>query len=172
MTKRTLLDISDDMQALDEMLQDIGGDVSDPDVAASIDAWMAELESDLENKVDNYAGLIACIRGRAKVRKEEAKRLADRARVDENAADGLCERLKYVFETRELGTVETKRFRVSVAKNGGKAPLIIDEDAAIPDEYTRIIKEPDKTLLREAIEAGTALAGVRLGERGTRLNIR
>jgi len=170
--KRTLLDITEDMQALDDLLQDMGGDVSNPEVEATIDGLLAELDADLENKVDNYAALIGCMRGRAEIRKAEAKRLMDRVRVDENAAKGLSERLKYAFESLNLSKVETPRFRVSIAKNGGKAPLVIDEDALIPEEYQRIVKEPDKTLLREALEAGTEVAGVSLGDRGTRLSIR
>ena len=170
--QRSLLDITDDMQALDDVLQEVGGDLSDPGVEATIDRWLAELEKDLENKVDNYAALIGIMRGRAAVRKAEAKRLTDRVRADENAANGLCERLKMAFEGRGIEKVETPRFRVSIANNGGKLPLVIDEDAVIPDEYLRVVTEPDKVLLHEALAAGKKLDGVRLGERGTRLSIR
>jgi len=172
MAKRTLLDISDDMQALDDLLQEIGGDLSDPAVEAAVDAFFNELSTDMGNKVDNYAALITMIRGRAKIRKDEARRLTDRVRVDERAADALADRLKYVFEKRGIQKMETARFRVSVANNGGLAPLLIDDGAEIPEAYQRVVREPDKTALRDALEKGVELDGVRLGQRGTSLRIK
>ena len=85
----------------------------------------AELETNLGSKIDNYCSLISEIEARSAARKAEADRLADLARVDENAAKALRDRLKFVFESRSLPTMQTDRFRVSIAKNGGKAPLDI-----------------------------------------------
>ena len=69
--------------------------------------------------------------------------------------------------------VETDRFRVSVATNGGKQPLIVQEDM-VPDEYmkTTTTRLPDKDAIRTLLEEGTEVEFAKLQERGRRLNIK
>lgn len=167
-----LLDITDDMQALDDLLAEVGGDVTDPRVAEIVDAWFDELDHSLSAKVDNYAALITSMRARADIRRAEAERLARRAQVDESAADWLASRLLAALDARGMKKLETDRYAVSVVGNGGKAPLLVDGD--VPSEWTRTVTkvEPDRERIRLAIEAGQALPFARLGERGKRLSIR
>ena len=169
---QTLIDISADMQALDDLLAEVGGDVTEPKVASIVDAWFEELDHSLSAKVDNYAALISTMRARADVRRAEAERLARRAQVDESAADWLASRLLAALDTRGMRKVETDRYAVSVVGNGGKAPLLVDGD--VPAEFLKTVTkvEPDRERIRLAIEAGQALPFARLGERGKRLAIR
>ena len=168
---RTIYDISGDMRALDDLLAEAGGDLSDPAVAAAVDAWASELESDLAGKVDRYAALIWEIEARASARRAEALRMVALAEKDERAAEGLRERLRFVWETRGLGTIQTARYRVSLRKNGGKAPL--DVHAPVPPEFSKTFTSvgPDKDKIREALESGQALPFARLMERGSRIAI-
>ena len=39
-----------------------GRDITDPKVAAAVDAWFAELDRDLAYKLDNYAAFITELR--------------------------------------------------------------------------------------------------------------
>lgn len=167
-----LFDITDDMQALDDLLAEVGGDVSDPKVAAAVEAWFAELDHSLSAKVDNYAALITSMRARADVRRQEAERLARRAQVDEASADWLASRLLSALDARGTKKLETDRYAVSVVGNGGKQPLVLDTE--IPVEWNRTVTkvEPDRERIRLALEAGEALPFARLGERGRRLAIR
>jgi hypothetical protein len=122
---RTLLQISDDMQALDELLAEVEGDISDPKVQEAFDAFFAEIETNLKGKVDGYCGLINEMSARAYIRTTEAHRLMHRAKVDEDAMAWLKARLKAFLEGRALRVLETDRYKVTVAGNGGKAPLDI-----------------------------------------------
>lgn len=169
---QTLIDISADMQALDDLLAEVGGDVTDPKVASIVDAWFEELDHSLSAKVDNYAALISSMRARADVRRAEAERLARRAQVDEASADWLAARLLAALDARGMKKIETDRYAVSVVGNGGKAPLLLD--AEIPAEWTKTVTkvEPDRERIRLAIESGQAVPFARLGERGKRLAIR
>lgn len=170
----TIYEISEDMAALDALLAETGGEIT-PEAEAAFNAFEAELAANLHNKTDAYCALIAEIDARAAARKAEAKRLADRAKTDERAADALRERLRFVWETRRLGKVETDRFTVSLAKNGGKAPLDIRcgvEDLPAWAVKRETVVSVDKDAIRARLDAGEPLDFASLMERGTRINIK
>lgn len=169
---RTLLDITDDLQALDDLLTEASGDVTGVEV--TVDAWLAELEQDLKGKVDNYAALITAMNARSEIRKAEADRLYHRAKVDANNAKFLRERLKFAFEQRGISQLETARYKVGVSKVGGATPIVIPDPASIPSEFVRVteIREPDKDAIRKTLESGKEVSGAMLGVRGTCLTIR
>ena len=79
---RTLLDITDDVRALDDILAENGGDLSDPQIESILSQWETDLEGDLEAKLDSYAALITEWEARAEMRSVEAARLAKRAKTD------------------------------------------------------------------------------------------
>jgi len=173
--KQSLLDITDDMRALDELLIELDGDISDPAVMEVVDMWFAELDKNLLQKVDGYATYITELQWRAKARKEEADRLAGRARIDANNADYLKQRLHEALVSRGMTKLETARYKVTVCKNGGKQPLDIHEPEAVPQNLKRHIPErwePDADLIRDAIAQGLEVAGVTVEERGTHLRIK
>ncbi|MBE3099912.1 MAG: siphovirus Gp157 family protein [Planctomycetes bacterium] len=172
---RTVLDITRDMDALDALLAEVEGDVTDPKVQDAVAAWFAELDADLKGKVDNYAALITTLEVRADVRAKEAERLARRAKTDAASAQFLKDRLRGELEARGIQKVETDRYRVSVIANGGKLPLVLGDEREISDAYWREVparKEIDRDAIRQALDAGRTVAGAHYGERGRRLSIR
>jgi len=60
------------------------------------------------------------------------QRLQELASSNENRARLLKDRLKWFFETHGLKTIETPA-TLQLAKNGGKAPLILDESVPSPN---------------------------------------
>jgi len=170
----TIYEISEDMAALDTLLAESGGEIT-PEAEAAFASFEAELAANLTTKTDAYCSLISEIEARAEVRKAEAKRLADRARIDENAANALRERLRFVWETRKLGKVETDRFTVSLAKNGGKQPLDIRcgvEDLPAWAVRRETVVTVDKDAIRARLDSGETLGFASLMERGTRISIK
>lgn len=170
--RRTLFAISQDMEALGSILADVGGDLSHPDAAAAVEAWEAELAQDLEGKIDGYASLISEIEARAAIREQEAERIRRLVEADRRAADSLRERLRLVWEERGLGKIQTARYAVSLARNGGKAP--VDIYSPVPPEWTKATTSvgPDRERIREALERGERLDFARLMERGSRIVIK
>lgn len=169
----TLYEITEDLRAIDALLYEAGGDVSDETVLAAIESWIAEMDNDLKNKVDGYASYISELLAKATARKAEAKRMADLARANENAAKRLKERLLWAFQERGLDKVETPRFVVSVAKNGGKAPLDIQvAGEQLPPRFQKVTVDADKEAIRKAIESGEDVDGCVLMQRGVSLRIR
>jgi hypothetical protein len=170
---QSLFEISEDMHALDDLLFELGGDVTDEKSAAAVEEFLKELAANLKGKADGYAGLITTMEKRAEVRKAEASRMSKRAAIDLNAAAFLKSKLKLVMEQHNLKKIETDRFRISIAGNGGLAPLTIYDEELLSDKF--FIPQPDaidKDAIRKAIGEGELVPGARIEERGTRLAIK
>jgi len=172
---RTLYDIGSDMQALEALLLENDGDISDVSVSIAVEAWERELETDLTGKVDAYVRLIADIEARADARLVESNRIADLVKADTKAADALRERLRFIFETKGFKPVQTDHFKVSLVNNGGKAPLHIrvgmDElpSWAVKSET---ILSVNKDAIRAALTDGKEVSFASIGERGNRISIK
>lgn len=168
---QTLFDITEDMHALDQLIDECDN-YEDPRIIEAVNDWFKELGDNLKGKVDNYAAYITELIARAHARTEEAQRLANRAKADKNTADWLKFRLKVTLAQRGIGKLDTARFRVSIAKNGGKVPVNIFQPNAVPHEYCRHVPErwePDTDKIREA---GKEVPGATINERGTHLRIK
>jgi hypothetical protein len=171
-TRRTLFEISNDLLALYDRLEALGGDVTAPEAEEAVDAWFTQLSHQRDEKLDNYAALIRELEARANARKEEAKRLADRARRDDEHAAYLKQRLLLFFQDHHLKTVETRRYRLTLRRSGGKAPVLVATDPEqLPTEYQRWKVSADLDAIRTALEDGADLGFATLGERGHYLRI-
>ncbi|MFB2979691.1 siphovirus Gp157 family protein [Microseira sp. BLCC-F43] len=170
---RTLFSISAEIGELTALLDEI--EDNDSEGEQLITSWLEQLGEERDRKLDNYAALISELQARAAVRKAEAKRLSDLAAKDEKKAEMLKERLKYFFEVNKLKTIDTARYKLTLAKNGGKAPLIVDESVSptsLPEKFQKISVDLDKAAIRSALEAGESLDFAHLGDRGSSLRIK
>ena len=170
---QTLFEISADMQALEDLLD--GADFDDPAVQEALAKWSDELSENLQGKVDNYAAFIETLNARAAARKDEANRLDKRAKIDANNADKLKENLKRVLEFRGLKSLDTLRYKVTVAGTGGKQSvecLVKPED--LPDDLRTKVPasyRQNTDAIRAKLLAGEKVPGCRLLEEGTHLRI-
>lgn len=168
----TLLNIAADFSALDSLLEELGGDISDPAVEQAIADWEAELGANLDAKVDGYCAYVRELELRAAARKEEEERIAKGRKTCEARAAWLKRRL--IEAMTAIGVKKAGRVRTaSIAANGGALPLVFEVDPEpgdVPD-YERTIIELDHAKIRKALEDGVVLDWVRLGERGKHLRI-
>lgn len=175
-TKRTIFNIADDILALEDLLERTGGDVSDPEAEAQIDAFMRTLAEDKERKIDNYCALIKFREATAKARKEEAARLARLATTDERTVERLKSLLKWFMETTNDPKIETPRFKVRIQRNGGRPPLNVSVSFdALPERFreevtTYKLREDElRAALAEGDEDAAGVASI--GETGTHIRI-
>lgn len=167
-----LYELTQEMVELDTLLAQ-AEDPDSPEVFDAIQRALA-LHDERERKVDAYCCLIAEISARAAARKAEADRLNASATASANAVKRLKTRLLEAFNAMGIGKLETERFTVSVAKNGGLVPLEIDPDvdpAALPEEYQKVTISVDNEKVRAAL-ATTELPFAKLGERGQHVRIK
>ncbi len=169
---RTLFSIGEDLERLNELLDDCGDDAQQQEL---ISHWLEQTGAERDKKLDGYCALITEMQARAEVRKAEAKRLAELAAADESRARLLKDKLKTFFESHGIKTVQTPRYKLSLAKNGGKAPLILDDSVSatqLPEQFQKVSIDPNTAAIREALERGEHLEFARLGERGTSMRIK
>lgn len=121
----TLYELSAELARLDDMLA-AADDANAHEVQALL-AMVLDLASQREKKIDSYCGLIAEIEARGAARKAEADRLYARAKVCENAVKALKQRMLEALDRAGIKKVETERFTVTVADNGGRQAMELDE---------------------------------------------
>jgi len=169
----TLFELSDEVMNLNYVLETL--DEENEDITTVIDEYLAGVKGDLNTKLDNYAGLITELQARSSVRREEAERLAHRAKVDFNKVARLKEALKWYFLTHDMKTtIETPRYRLTLAPNGGKERLLITVPVEeLPPDFilATTTYRPDMEAIRAALEDGAEVPGVELGERGFNIRI-
>ena len=163
---KTLLEISEDLLALMVALEESAGEVT-----PELEAWFDTLGTERDKKLDCYAALIREFELCSKARKEESDRMAALAQADANAARRLKDRLKLFLEVQRETRIDTARYRITLAKNGGALPV----DVAVKPEdlpaYQKRTVVADIDALRKALEAGVEIGGARLKERGTHVRI-
>lgn len=173
----TLYEISDELAALEELLTENDGDISDEDAGRSIEAWFDTLTDARDSKIDDYCRLIATIRARAEARHQEIMRLGALVDTDETAIERLKGALLDHLQRHGITKLETKLYKLTIAKNGGKAPLRYPEEwgedpALAPEAYHRRVVKLDVDQLRADLVAGEEVPGCAIGERDSHLRIK
>lgn len=165
--------ISSEMQAvIDAMLE---GGADSPEAMAALDEHLKGLDTALEEKAERYAAVILELKARAEARAREADRIRTLASIDNKVMEQLADRLKQAMSATGRTRIDGATVRLSVVRNGGKTPLRVDVEAdQLPTRFQRVVSvtTANNDAIREALEAGEAVPGCALLERGTRLAIR
>lgn len=171
MAAAPLYEISNELLELEDLLEENEG------VIEGALERIFDVEEARDEKVDGYCALIQTLESRAKVRRGEARRLTELARVDENKASRLKSFLLHIFQRHDWKRVDGPRFRATRCRNGGKQPLSVDTNVdldAIPERFVdvEVVRRINSDAIREALEAGEELDFAELGERGEHIRIK
>jgi len=171
---RTFVEIDAELDRIADAFDRLSDGGEEADVLAAVEAYFGDLSNERDRKLDNYARFIGQRQAYAEYRDAEAKRLAALAKADLNAAKACKDRLHWLFVERGWSKIETPNFKFSIQKNGGKAPLLVDEvdPLALASEFQQHTVSVNKEAVRAALESGTELDFARIGEPGTHLRIR
>jgi hypothetical protein len=174
----TLFEIGAELEALEQLLDDVGGEVTDPQVNAVITEWFETIAADEGRKLDHYCGLIKRLEMEAMTAKAEAEEYRKRAEVRENRVKWLKLRMIQHLAATNRTKVQSASGRVvAVQSNGGQVPVRINYDLlpdtdTLPPQFVEIKKTLNAVAIREALERGESLPFARLEDRGTHLRIR
>jgi hypothetical protein len=173
MTGKTLFNLTEEMLALMEAFEDIADGGNDGQAQGLLIDFLADLDSEVEQKVDAYCVLIREYQARSKARWEECERLETLAKRDLAHAERMQAALHEHFKTTDRKKLETRQFSLTLCKNGGKQPIHVDVEASdLPAELQRVKIAADTDAIRAKLLAGETVDGCSLLERGTHLRIR
>lgn len=174
---RTLYAITDDLIRLNDLLDEIEGDLSRlGEMEPAVTAWLDAVAGEEAAKFDGYIGLFKEHDARAAAAKAEEEQWAAKRKAHEGRAAYLKLRLLRHLEATGQQKVTTASGRVvSVQRNGGVQPLEIKAGTdveSLPGEYVRVVKEINKVAVRQALEAGEVLCFAELLPRGVSLRVK
>ena len=155
------------------VLMDARAEADCEDGIKACDQALAEYAAREVAKVD---GIRAYLR-HCEVMEEAATAEADiqraRAKAWGSRAEALEKACLLALEAAGKKSVEGRTGKLSVRNNGGKQPLVIDDESKLPSVYTpMIITNPvDREAVRRDLENGIPVPGAHLGERGKHLSI-
>lgn len=75
-----------------------------------------------------------------------------------------------LMTTAGIRSVPLGEAKISVVNSPDK--VIITDESAIPDAFCKIIKEPNKTAIKNALKSGTMIPGATLSNGGTTIQVR
>lgn len=155
-----LYEIVPELRSLEERLE------AGEDVSAELDQMVMSLET----KCENIRALTVEWDARAKMLREEEKRIASLRKPIENASDRLRAYVKDVMTRANLTKIETKLAKFTLSD--GAESVVIDDELSVPLEYMRTTIEVDKAKILEAHRsAGECVPGTHI-ERGKTLKIK
>lgn len=102
--------------------------------------------------------------------KERAQALASRRARYEKQQSFFRDAIFKVLKAANLRRVVLPEATLSISKK--PAPVEIDDEATLPDEYVKIERSPRKSEIAAALKAGVDVPGARLGEPDEGLTVR
>lgn len=172
MVSPTLYTIGEEFIALERILEEQPDGATEADLD-TVAHWLEELHGKLEEKLSRCIAYIREQEALSEARLAEAQRLRESAAVPANRVKRLKEAIRFVFETQGLKKIETALGNVTLAGNGGKAPLeVLVPVDQLPDDCKRVVVEPDLDAIRAVLAKGESVTFARALPRGNHIRIK
>ena len=163
----SLYELQDDLIAFQEMCNDPDAELDEQAVKDTLEA----IEGSYDAKVEAWLKVIKNLDAEKEAVKAEADRLVKRATTIKNNIDRMKNTLISSMQLTGRKTAG-ELLKATVANNGGKLPLIVDENAELPEKYQKVEIKPNNEAIREALDKGEELPFAHYGERGVHINIK
>lgn len=133
---------------------------------------MDALEGELQDKVDSYCAVIRNIDADIDYCTTEVKRLSDRINALIRNKEHIKKHLQNAMEITGYTKIKTKLNTVSIQRNGGFLPVVLDVDPDdLPKDCFKTVETIDYKAIRAKIDAGDCNIA-HYAERGRSLRIR
>ena len=161
----SLYDLTNDYLTLMEY-----ADSTDPDDEQVFLDTLEGLVGAIEAKADSCAVVISHMEAHEELLQKEIDRLTKAKNAISNNITRIKDNIQATMTVMDKKVIKTDLHTFRVQRNGGKQALDIYGD--VPDNFQKIVYEPDKELIRKALEDGEVLDFAVLKERGEHLVIR
>ena len=162
----SLYEVTGNILTLQELLE---SPLDDEDILKDT---LEAVQGEYEAKIEAYCKVIKNIEADMEALKTEAKRLTDKRKVLENNVDRLKKAMFDSMKATNTPKVSSGVFTVSIQRNGGKLPVIVDvETADLPHDCIKVQMSPDLEAIAKLIDSGNTQYA-HYGERGESLRIK
>lgn len=132
----------------------------DPDTGEILDeSALEQLQLDRDEKIENICLFIKDLKAEAAALDAEKKNLDARASVAKKKSDSLSRYLQAMLDGEKF---KTARCSISYRKTSA---VIVDDENELPELCVRIRKEPNKTAIKDYINAGVSVPGAHIEDR-------
>lgn len=141
----------------------------------AIEDTIESMDFELEDLAEQLAKAISNIEIDADAYEKEARKWTEKAIAAKARLKREKDLLKYILESNDIKSMKAGIFKLTVAGNGGKTPIIYNvEPDELPDQFRKdvVTKKADDKAIREFLDNGGKSDYFRYGERGTSLRIR
>lgn len=152
----TFFEIDEQIRAeLDALMEQVDEDGCITGDFSKIEALKKERDTKIEGIALYYKEVLA----EAKAIKEEADKLAKRAKSAQNKADRLKDYLSFVLQSSEIAKFATTKVKLSFRPS---EHVVIDDESLIAKKWFKVKKEPDKAGIKQALKEGAKIKGAHL----------
>jgi hypothetical protein len=170
--RRSLFDIGNDLTVLNNLIEEVGGDVSDPLVCAALESWFSQLSEERGQKLDNIHAYIRMLEGEHYACERLRDEWGTRAESRKKRIEGMKAMLVVHLQQHGGKAESASGIKFRVQPNGGKPPLVINDDFDYDDErFFDLVPKIDRDAVREAIDRGETVPGAHIAERGHHLRV-
>ena len=156
---KSLIQIAQDSAALEELLQETGGELSE-----TLETFLAEIETGLTTKTDGYYSMMDHLNATAERYRKRSEAYRAAAKSAENVVERMKDRIHTAMKLMGVQEIEGKSIRFKIQNS--PASLKIAEGAVLPAEMTIVTVTPDSSRIKSALKAGETIPGCSL-EQGT-----
>ena len=143
--------------------------IEDGDEQAFLDT-LESLKGDLAVKSEGYVHIIKQLEMEEGECNRVIEAFTEKKQKRSNSIKRMKEALMNAMDVAGVDSLPAGDYTLKIAKNGGVEPMKIDGE--VPDNFMKVIYEPDNKKIREALKNGEALDFAHLEERGRHLNIK
>lgn len=165
-----LYELTGDILALQDMLASSEGE--DEELTQALRDTLEANQGEYEAKLEAYCKVIKNLEADAEALKNETKRLTDKRKRLEDSISRLKAVMYDSMKSTNTTKVKGQIFSVSIQKNGGKLPVIVDVPTdQLPDDLVKVVESPDLDAIAKLLERGSSPLA-HFGERGDSLRIK
>ena len=150
-------------QIADQYLQIIN-QIEDAENDDGVNSLLDSISTDLKEKAINVAMYVRNLEASAESIKTAEKQMADRRKSIEAKADRIKEYLLENMQRTGINVIECPYFKIALRDN--PESLVVESNAAIPDEYYKMPPPPepvlDKVALKNDLKIGVIVEGCKL----------
>lgn len=154
---KSLITLAEESAKIEIALIESGGEIT-----PEIEAWLADVEIDLPEKVENYALIMERMEALGSHYDDRAEMLQRMSRAVANVVERCKENLKIAMVKLETDEIQGVDVRFKMTESAGA--VVYENEKLIPPEYTTIeqVVKIDKKRIGEDLKLGVPVDGCRL----------